>query len=814
MFKNNLKIAIRNLTRQKIYSIINVLGLAVGIASCLLIVLFVKNEFSYDKYFKDSDRIYRMALERIYPNHSTYYAVVPHSFEGVAKRDFPEIEHSTNAFGSPDVSLVYKNEREEEIQFDEELILAVDSSFFKVFDFELILGNRDKVLTQANEIVVTQEFAKRYFNDTDPIGKIIRLGELELKVSGLCKDVPENSHFKFSALVSSYGFPFFARENFTSFSAYTYFKLKEGSRPDDLEAKIPGLVDVYAAGQIERELGKSWAEYRNAGNGYRYFLQPLKSIHLYPQYLEVQMKAGGNITSVYILIFVAILILSIACINFMNLSTARSAERSKEVGLRKVMGSARNQLISQFLVEAFLLSVLGVFIAVAIVYMVLPFFNELTERNLQIVFDLYFMFGLLLLTLFVGFLAGLYPAFVLSSFNPVVVMKGKFTGSKEGKWIRNGLVVFQFWISIILIISTLVIAEQMKFMQEKSLGFDKEQVLLVERGFNIGPQNFNLLIEEVKRLPEVSQVAGSFAIPGRENNFFGLQFQPEGSSEILTAKSMVISDGLAETLGLELLEGRWFSEETNDSLYVVLNEQAVKTMGIENPIGTRLMNVQDRPDGSVTIPFTVIGVVKDFNFISLRNEITPLVLQSNELFGGIGQYIVARIKPGQLAASIQSIETKWKEIVPAQPFKFSFLDENLERQYQAEQQTGKLFTVFAVLAIFVACIGLFALSAYITSLRTKEIGVRKVLGASVSSVVMLLSKDFTKMILIAFLLASPVAWYVMEHWWLQHFAYRVSIGVWIFVLAGIFVLTIAWITVSFQSVKAAISDPVKSLKYE
>jgi putative ABC transport system permease protein len=814
MFKSNLKIAIRSLLRKKVYAFINVMGLAVGIASCLLIMLFIQNEFSYDKSFADSDRIYRMVLERIYPNHSTFYAVVPHSYEAVAKRDFPEIEYSTNAFTFPDVTITYKNERDEDISFDENFLLAVDSSFLKVFDFDMIKGDKDNILRQPDEIVITQDFASRYFGEAEPIGKVVRLGELEFKVSGVCRDIPENSHFRFSALLSSYAFPFFRRENYTGFSTYTYFKLKPGSNPATLEAKIPRLVDTYAAGQIERELGKSWEDYKKEGNGYRYFLQPLTSIHLYPKNLEAQMKTGGNITSVYILIFVALLILGIACINFMNLSTARSSERAKEVGVRKVMGSLRQQLMFQFLTEAFVLSAAGVLLAILITQFALPAFNELTERNLQLIFDAYTITGLVLLTLFVGLLAGIYPALVLSSFNPVVVMKGKFTGSAKGKWIRNGLVIFQFWISIILIIGTLIISDQMQFMQEKSLGFDKEQVLVVERGFNLEAQKFQTLIKEIRRLPEVQQAAGSFAIPGRENNFFGIQFQPEGSAEILTTKSMVVGDGLPETLGMELLQGRWFSEESKDSLYIILNESAVKVMGIENPIGTRLLNLQDRGEVPVTLSLTVIGVVKDFNFISLRDEITPLVLQSNELFGGIGQYVVTRINANQIPSALKSIEATWKELNPEQPFKFSFLDENLDRQYRAEQETGKLFTVFAALAIFVACIGLFALSAYVTSLRTKEIGVRKVLGASERNLVLLLSKDFTKMVLIAFALAVPVAWYMMEHWWLQNFAYRIQIGFGVFLMSGLLVLLLAWLTVSFQSIKAAISDPVKSLKYE
>jgi len=814
MFKNNLKIALRNLLKQKAYTLINILGLAVGVASCLLIVMFVRNEFSYDTFFKDHDRIYRMVLERKYPNHSTFYAIIPLSFQRVATLDFPEIEQSTNAFGQTNFSVSYKNEKEEVKQFDEDFVLTTDSSFFTVFSFRLLQGDPSRALRLPNSIVLTQGLAKRFFGESDPIGKIVTTGAGDFKVTGICEDVPSNSHFQFTALLSSASFPFTKQENFTGFSSYTYFKLRQGSDPTALEAKFPKMVDNYAAAQIERDLGKSWADYKKEGNGYRYFLQPLASLHLDPTNLEGKMKPGGNVTSVYILIAVAILILVIACINFMNLATARSAERAKEVGVRKVMGSFKKQLITQFLTESFVLSALGVTMAVVVVVFILPHFNYLTERHLRLSFDITTILSLCALTAFVGLLAGIYPSFVLSSFNPVVVMKGTFTGSQKGKWIRNGLVIFQFWISIILMIGTLVIQQQMKFMDEKALGFDKEQVLVVERCFNLKTQQAKTLVEEVRRMPDVQRAAGSFAIPGQEGDFFGIQFQPAGSTEILTTKSMVIADDLGETLGFELKEGRWFSKETNDSLSIMLNEAAVKVMGFSDPVGRKLVNMQQTPNGNVAVTYTITGVIRDFNFISLRNQVTPLVIQSNEAFGGGIGYILARVKPFQIPSAIKSVEVKWKEMAPDQPFKFSFLDENINAQYKSEQQTGKLFAVFSSLALLVACIGLFALSAYITSLRTKEIGVRKVLGASVSDVVILLSIDFTKMILVSFLFAVPVAWYVMENWWLQNFAYRIQINLWIILISGTSALFIAWITVSFQSIKAAIKNPVNSLRSE
>lgn len=813
MFRNNLKIALRSLFKQKVYTSINVAGLAVGIASCLLIMLYVQHEFSYDKFFQDHERIYRMVLERKYPNHSTYYAIIPHSFQGIISKEFPEVEASTNVFGFNNFTLSYKNERDEVKQFDEEFVLSSDSSFLHLFSIPLLKGDRTTALAQANEIVITQDLALRYFGNEEAIGKILTAGEQNFKVVGLLENIPENSHFKFSAIVSVSTYPFARRENFTSFSVFTYLKLRPGTSPENVEAKMPSIVDKYAAAQIERNLGKSWADYTKEGNGYRYFLQSLQSIHLNPINLEGQMKAPGNSTSVYIMIAVAALILLIACINFMNLATARSAERAREVGVRKVMGSFRQQLINQFLTESFMLSFVGVLLAVLMLYGLLPYFNELTGKQLTFPFTLTALGIVLIIALVVGLLAGSYPAFILSSFNPVTVLKGKFTGTQSGKWIRNGLVVFQFWISIMLIIGTLVIQKQMKFMSEKSLGFNKEQVLVVERAFALG-QLSKTMIEEFRRLPEVVGASGTFALPGDEGNFFGIQFQPEGSSEILTTKSMVVADQLPEVMGMDLVEGRWFAEDTNDSLHLILNEAAVKVLGIQNPVGSTLMEVRDGQEGNIFLPIKIIGVVRDFNFMSLRDEVTPLVLQSNESYGGASQYIAVRLKADQIQQGINAIEAKWKALAPEQSFKFSFLDQNLAAQYASEKQSGKLFVIFSGLAIFVSCIGLFALSAYITSLRTKEIGVRKVLGSSVSEVVILLSTDFTKMILLAFVLAAPVAWYVMEHWWLQNFAFRIPIDAGIFVLAGVSALLIAWLTVSYQSIKAAVQNPIGALRSE
>jgi putative ABC transport system permease protein len=472
----------------------------------------------------------------------------------------------------------------------------------------------------------------------------------------------------------------------------------------------------------------------------------------------------------------------------------------------------KTQLVFQFLIESILICFIATLLALLWVQLALPGFNSLVQKNLALQFSSSIVVGLTLLILAVGLLAGSYPAFVLSGFNPVTVMKGNFTASSGGSWLRSGLVIFQFIISIALISGTLIVWRQMEFMQQKSLGFDKEQVLLIERAFALQGKT-QTFMDAVRNLPEVENAGGSFAMLGRQGDFFGAQFSGKGSSEILTTKSMVIDDELAETIGFEFVDGTGYSRETNDSLSIILNETAVKTLGIVDPVGQQLNQIQRGQNGTQTVTFTIIGVIKDFNFQSLRDPITPLTIQSTETFGPAIGYAYVRIKGNNLQSAIAKIETLWKEMVPDQPLKYSFLDENLNANYQAEQRAGVVFATFSALAICIACVGLFGLAAYTASLRTKEIGVRKVLGASVTSVVFLLSKDFTKLILIAFGIAAPLAWYLMNNW-LEGFAYHVNPDVGTLMLAGLVALAIAWITVSYQSIKAAIANPVKSLRSE
>ncbi len=819
MIKNYLKTAIRSLLRQKVYTTINVLGLAISLCACLLIALYVRHELSYDRFFSDSDRIYKMVLERKYPNHVTHYSVIPHSFGKAMQQDFPEVEKTLRIFGPNRNTVVNVRISDTEIKsFDESYFIQVDSSFLDFFDLEFIKGDKKTALALPNQVIMSASIAEKYFGKEDPLGKVLGGDIDQVKIAGVFKDIPGNSHLK-ADLISSLAGPQFAlfinQENYTSFDSHTYIKVKPLADVKALEAKFPRMVDSYAAGHIERDLGKSWEEYKKAGNGYTYTLQPLPSIHLDPTNLESTITPSGNIKYVYIVSFIAVLIVAIACINFMNLSTARSAERAREVGVRKVMGSFRIQLITQFLTEALFLSFIGTILAIVGAYFLLPLFNTLVEKQLCFSFDPMLFFGIVAISLSVGFLAGLYPAFVLSSFNPVVVMKGNFSGNAKGAWLRNGLVIFQFMVSIVLILGTIIVGQQLDYLLNKNLGFDKEQMIMVKRAFALD-QKAEAFMNEVRLMGEVRAVAGTSSMVGERDDFFGDQFQPDGSTEILTVKSMVMDDEFSEAIGFDLLEGSSFSKESNDSLSVLLNETAIKTMGLADAVGRKLLQVSRNDDNSVsTRIYTIKGIVKNFHFQSLRDEITPLVIYNKERFGkqaGIA-YVAIRLKPNKAQGAIVKIENKWKEFAPGQPFRFEFLDQNLNQGYREEQRSGKMFGVFSALAIVIACVGLFGLSAYTASLRTKEIGIRKVLGASVAGMVMLLSKEFTKFVLIAFVLACPIGWWMMDTW-LNGFAFRISIGVSSFILAGVVALFIAWLTVSYQSIKAAVVNPVRSLKGE
>ncbi len=818
MLQNYLKIAFRNLWRRKGYSIINVLGLAVGMACCILIVLYVRHEMSYDRFFANTDRIYRIALERKYPGRETFYAITPHSISAAAAQEIPEIQEVTRLFGGfGDTPIIYQNKT-----FNEHNVIGADSNAFRIFSLQFTKGNAATALQKPNSVVMTESTANRYFGTENPIGKIIRLPGAgannpgDLFVTGVCKDIPENSHLKADLIFSISTFPILRQDNYISFDAYAYVLLKDGASPQTVEQKLPAIVEKYAGGDIERRMGLKFKDYQAAGNGYIYFLQKLTDIHLH-SHLDAELKPNGNITYVYILLFTAVFIVVIASINFMNLATARSVERAREVGIRKTFGSLRGQIAAQFLTEAFMMSVLGLVIAVVIVYLSLPSFNNLTDKQLSLGIGTEPWILLLLLgfALVVGLSAGVYPAFVLSSFEPVTVLKGKFRTTSAGVILRNSLVVFQFTISIILIAGTIVVYKQLAFIQSKNLGFTKDWTIVVKNtgALQTRAETFK---QEMKRFPGVEGVAGASALPGG-GFFFGFACQPEGSKEVLVTRAMFADDDLIGMMDIKLKEGRGFSRDFQDSASVLLNETAVKKLGLTNPMGKRLVSGDLAgnllPANTPPITFTVVGIVSDFHFQSLHDEITPLVLLSTDFTTPTTNFFAIRVKPEAVKAVLAESERLWGTMGALQPFSATFLDGDLAEFYKAEETSGKIFGVFAGLAIFVACIGLLGLAAYTTSQRTKEIGIRKVLGASVLNIVALLSRDILKLVVVAIVLAAPVAWWGMSKW-LQDFAYRIELNVWFFVIAGSVAFVIAMVTVSYQAITAATTNPVHSLRSE
>ncbi|RYU97570.1 ABC transporter permease [Emticicia agri] len=810
MIRNYLKIAWRSLLKNKLQTLINITGLSIGMASCILILMFVFDELSYDKFWKNGDRVYRMSLERIYPGRSTKYAIIPPSYAQSVKKELPEVEETVRIFNNGGGTLIRHNNQ----ILEENNVLFADSNFFKVFQLPMIYGNPEKALLAPNTVVLTESTAKRYFGTTNAMGKYLEFVQgPKVQVTGICADMPKNAHFQFDFLNSVKGIRFAEATNHINFAATTYLLLKPHTSPEQVQAKFPAIVEKYAAGEVQRTFGVSFNDYLKAGNGYFYFLQPLQSIHL-ESHLEAELGANGSRNLVYIFMVIAVFVLLIACINFMNLATARSTERAKEVGIRKTLGSTKSQLSIQFLTESILLSVTSLFVAVLIVVLVLPSFNNLANKTL--VLDNFFTWKtiplLLILSITVGLMAGMYPAGVLSSFQPIQVLKGKFTSKKQGHALRNGLVVFQFSISIILIISTLVVYRQLNYIQNKELGYSKDFVIHL-RGAGFLGNRTQVFKDEVQKITGVEKVGGTSAEPGQEN-FFGISFRKGGEKETVTGKGMVADEGYLQTLNMETAEGRFFNREFNDSLSIILNQEAVKALRLKNPIGQKIFSPDNFVQGDgPEVTYTIVGVVKDFHFSSLHQKITPLFIVNDRFFARTSNLIGVRINTPDFQSVVGQLQQTWKKFLPEQPFNYAFLDADLAELYRNEKVSQQVFWIFSFLGILIACMGLLGLVSYIVQQRTKEIGIRKVLGATVPGIILLLSKDLLKLVLIALLVASPVAYYFM-HSWLQDFAYKTEIAWWIFALAGIMAVLIAFVTISFQSIKAALMNPVKSLKTE
>jgi putative ABC transport system permease protein len=820
MFKNFLKVALRNLLKRKAYTLINILGLATGMAVCLLIVLFVQSELNYDQQHKKGKDIYRMVLDRIYPGRTTGYSLIPQSIGAAVKAEFPEVQESVRLFnftgGGGNFFL-----RIGDKVFEEKRVFAVDSNFFRVFTCKILKGDTATALLKPNSVVINETTAKKYFGSVDAaFNKTFEIDPNNnnnnvFQITAICTDWPDNSHFLFDLLISTTGFQFTRDLNYINFSAHTYFLLNPGASAKALEAKFPLIIKKYVAGDIEKRFGESIEQFQKEGNGYHYFLQPLQKIHLISD-MEGELRPNGSLRAVYIFSLVAIFILVLACINFINLSTARSVERAREVGIRKTFGSERNALIGQFLLESVVMSFISILIALGLIALLLPLFNQVSGKSLTVVYFLQPLNILFILAFAVaiGLIAGVYPAFVLSSFKPILVLKGRFKSQKYGLALRNGLVIFQFAISVILIVCTMMVNQQMRYMLGQKIGFRKDHVIMVERTDLLDKQS-KAFKTELAKISGVESVSGTSAMPGQET-FFGTSYKEIGAKEPITGRGIFVDDSYAKVLGLELKEGRFFSKDfSTDSLALILNEKAVKDMGLKNPVGTRLTTPDpflNAPDGS-PYTYTVVGVLKDFHFQSLHQKIAPLFINYSGRFGEVSGTTALRIKAANFQDAVVAIENTWKKFVKDRPFHYAFLDQALARQYHSEQTTQKIFTIFSSLAIFIACIGLLGLAAYTTQQRTREISVRKVLGASVGNIVTMLSKDFLKLVLIASFIGFPVAWWGM-HKWLQNFEYKISIGWWVFAIAALAATLVALFTISFQAIKAAIANPVKSLRSE
>ncbi|WP_439474768.1 ABC transporter permease [Algoriphagus formosus] len=817
MLQNYFKIALRNLRKQGFYSFINIFGLSVGVAVCMVIALFVINESSYDKHFKDGDRIYRISNKTVFGGRSSHNLYTPAALVRALPEEIPEVEAAVH-FREQGPYLVKRPNDSENLL--ERRVIWASKDFFKVFDLEMVSGTQEGILDEPGTVAISESMDEKYFPNQEAVGESLILdNELEFRITGVYKDLPEASHFHFDFLLSAEGLQEAQGEIWFSNNFQTYFKAYEGASPEAIEEKFFPILKKYMEPQLSLFFGEgaTFDDLIAQGSSLEYILQPLHDIHLKSD-LEGEFEANFSEQYVYIFVAIGLFILLIACINFMNLSTAKSASRAKEVGIRKVMGSFRIHLIRQFLMESILLSSIAFLIAIPLATLMLPFFNDLAERSLVMpVESAGFYAALFLGAIVTGLIAGSYPAFFLSAFKPVSILKGKIRmGMKSGN-IRSTLVVFQFAISVILIIATITVNNQLNFIQNREIGFEKDQLITV---FNTYALNDRLVGFKDRILAdnsiEQATISGYLPVAGsyRSDSPWLVEGRDLADMEsTVSIQNWRVDENYIPTLGMELVSGRNFSLDfPSDSSAVILNETAVKKFNFEgDPIGQKVYS-QILGDGNEEIYQirTVVGVVKDFNFQSMKESVSPVMLLYYQVPGGPVSF---KFRAENTQNVIQLIEESWKEMAPGQPLTYEFMDEQFSKMYHAETRLGKVFGVFAGFAIFIACLGLFALTAFTAEQRTKEIGIRKVLGATSSGIVVLLSKEFSKLVLIAFVLASPLAWWSMTKW-LEDYEYKVNLGPSIFLLAGLFVAFIAFVTISLQAFKAASSNPVKSLKSE
>ena len=804
MFKNYFKTSWRYLMKHKTFSLINITGLSVGISICFIIMLFVNDELSYDRYNKNADRIVRVVFKADINGGKIFEANIMPPVAQAMKHDYPEVENATrlNAAGSPKVT--YKNK-----SFKDDKLAFVDPSFLSIFTLPLIEGDAKTALLQPNTIVITKALAEKYFDNEDPLNKILSFPDNHetFKVTGVINKVPANSHFHFDMFGSMMSLNAAKSDSWMESNFFTYLLLKPGFDYKKLEAKLPGMVEKYMGPQIQQGMGISLKQFITKGNNLGFALQPLTSIHLTSN-SNYELDPPGNAMYVYIFGAIAIFMLLIACINFINLSTASASKRAKEVGVRKVIGSGQRQLIKQFLIESGMVVFIALLISFITIQLALPEFNNISGKNLSFGFNIKIIASFIALGLLVSIIAGIYPAFFLSSFKPIIVLKGKLSANKSFG-LRSALVVFQFFISVGLIIATIVVWQQMKYIQNKKLGYDKEQLLTIPNSYALG-KNEKVYEQELLRDPRVINATISSYKPAGPSNGGNALAYPEGhDNEIMKTVEYHVDEQYIPTFGMQMAAGRNFSKEfATDSTAMIINAAAAKAFGwnIMSAVGKTV--IRENSDRGKNIPYHVIGVVNDFNFKSLHEPITPLLMTLEPDWG-----LIFKVKTADIQGLLATMKKQWNAFNTDEPFTYTFMDDLYNKTYSTEIKTGTILNIFAVLTILVACLGLFGLATYAAEQRTKEIGIRKVLGASVTSVTKMLSKDFIKLVFIACLIAFPLSWWAMNKW-LQSFAYRIDISWWIFLAAAVAALFIALLTISFQAIKAAVANPVKSLRTE
>jgi len=804
MLRNYFKIAMRNISRNKLYSVLNIVGLAIGITCCILILFYVQDELSYDRFNTKADQIFRIVPTFTTSERTMFMATNAHVLGPMLKEEFPEVESFVRFtyYGRPKV-MTYGD-----ISFSEEKFLWADSSVFEVFDFELVQGNPAEALVNPNTMVISEKTAEKYFGSDSPLGKSLQLNHNTLyTVTGVMKNIPKTSHITPDILASFLSLGLkpstnIAMDLLNQVNYYTYLLLRPGSDPETMEQKF-----------TESVISKLAAILKSLGGSAELELQPLPRIYLHSE-RENELERTGDVAYVWLFIGIGMFILLLACLNFMNLSTARSANRAKEVGLRKVVGAHKPQLVRQFLGESMILTSIAFVLSALLVVVTIPVFRNISGKDLtlQSFSNPAVLLGFGALFIIISVIGGSYPAFFLSAFRPVEVIQGTLRRGAKSSALRIALVSFQFAVSIILIIGTFTVNRQLNYVRNKNLGYDKEHVISIQIRNPETQTLFEAIKEAIRRHPSVLNVSASTSTPLGFNDFsvHHAEGKPEDESVMLFA-NMVDEDFVA-TYKIEIVQGRNFSKNFPTDLgnAILINEVAVRKLGWENSaIGKHIDRFETM---TKKIPHKIVGIVKDYHFQSLHEQIQPLMLYYSNPYGNYSLLSV-RVRPENIQETVGFLERTWKQFDSQFPFEFSFVDDQYDAIYRTEVRLGKLFTYFTALAIIIGCLGLFGLTSFTTEQRTKEIGIRKVLGASISGVIILLVRDFTKWVILAVLVAWPIGYFVMKDW-LQNFAYRTSLGAWIFLSAALLALAISILTVSYQSIKAALANPAHSLKYE